>query len=181
MLTDLKNLINDDATFKAFCDGPFEWSMTTTHRYLRIGAAVKADFVDEHDLISPAVSNMASNIFLMLGADTDRAVIEKLSAAAQESHVTEGAAQRILAEAAVQYDERDRVSSERISDLAATVANKDATITELSRHLDSAVARGDRVELQLSARERFCSPVDVCRGELILVSCVLSLAILQRW
>lgn len=154
MLVDLKSLFNDDATFKTFCEGAFEWSMTTTYRYLKIGQAVKAHFVNENDLINPAVGNMASSIFLMLGADTDRAAIEALSAAAAEGHVTENAAKRILAEAAVKFDEQERVSSERISDLTATVANRDAQITELSRDLDSAVARGDRAELQLTARER---------------------------
>jgi hypothetical protein len=84
MLVDLKNLINDDVAFKKFCASAFEWASPTTYRYLKIGASVKAHYVDADNLISPLVNNMASNIFLMLGADTDRAVIEKLNAAASE-------------------------------------------------------------------------------------------------
>ncbi|MGF6440618.1 hypothetical protein [Paraburkholderia youngii] len=154
MLVDLKNLINDDQAFKTFCEGAFDWATPTTYRYLKIGAAVKAHFVGENDLINPAVSNMASNIFLMLGADTDRAVIDKLLDAASNGHVTEVAAKRLLSEAAGQYDEQARASAARISDLTATVANRDATISELSRELEGAVARGDRAEIQLTQRER---------------------------
>jgi hypothetical protein len=129
MLVDLKNLINDDVVFKKFCSSAFEWASPTTYRYLKIGASVKAHYVDADNLISPLVNNMASNIFLMLGADTDRAVIEKLNAAASEGPVTEVAAKRILAEAAAQYDEQARVTADRISDLTATVANRDASIS----------------------------------------------------
>ena len=154
MLMDVKDLINNDAAFMTFCDEAFGWARTTTYRYLKIGAAVKAHFVGEEGYINPAVGNMASNIFLMLGADTDRTVIEKLLEAATEGPVTEVAAKRLLSEAAGQYDEQARASAERISDLTATIANRDATITEISRDLEGAVARGDRAEIQLSQRER---------------------------
>ena len=59
-------------------------------------------------------------------------MIEKPNAAASEGPVTEVAAKRILAEAAAQYDEQARVTADRISDLTATVANRDASISELS-------------------------------------------------
>lgn len=154
MLVDVKSLINNDAAFMTFCDEAFDWARATTYRYLKIGAAVKAHFVGADGFMNPAVSNMASNIFLMLGADTDRTVIDKLIEAATDGPVTEVAAKRLLSEAAGQYDEQARVSAERISDLTATIANRDAIISELSRDLEGAVARGDRAEIQLSQRER---------------------------
>lgn len=60
----------------------------------------------------------------------------------------------ILQQAAAQYEDQARVAAEKIADLIATVANRDAQISELNRDLGTEKARGDRAELELTARER---------------------------
>lgn len=148
----LKGLFIEEREFHEFAQNAFGWQRGRVYRYLKIGAVVRAHWVDENNFLNPVVGNMSAKIFTMLDGDTDPEIIEQLTLKAQDHAVTHAEAQGILQDAASKFEARDRASADRIADLTGTVANREAQIAELTRELNSAKARGDRAELQLAAR-----------------------------